>query len=196
MRLRWQRFFALSSPATTWLLAGAILLGAPQAGLAGAPKSEAKAGPRVEVREIGPIMADVRKSGGKPVLVNVWATWCEPCKEEMPDLLRFYRAYKPKGLRLVLISADPADARQEVSQYLASVGVDFSSYLKTGKDMAFINALDPAWDGTIPATVLFDGAGKRYFLWSGKVTFDTLKQKFEELLQAPHKAPKKKGNKP
>jgi len=183
MRLRWHHPSALL----------VVLLAAAPAWVT-ATRAAGK-GPRIEVRDIDQILADVRRARGKPVLVNVWATWCEPCKEEMPDLLRIHQAYAPKGLRLMLVSTDPADSRDEVSAYLGSLGVDFPSYLKTGKDMAFIDGLDPKWDGTIPATVLFDRAGKRFFLWSGKVTYDSVKKKLEELL-APDGATKKKGSAP
>ena len=45
--------------------------------------------------------------------------------------------------------------------------MDFPSYLKTGDDMEFIDGLDPKWDGTLPASLLFDGQGKQLHLWSG-----------------------------
>lgn len=48
-------------------------------------------------------LADYR---GSPVLLNIWATWCDPCREEMPSIQRLYDAYKNKGLRVVAISVD------------------------------------------------------------------------------------------
>jgi thiol-disulfide isomerase/thioredoxin len=112
--------------------------------------------------------------GTRAVFVNVWATWCEPCKEEMPDLVRFAQDPRSKGVRVMLISADSQKEQAAVSAYLGSLGVDFPTYLKTGDDMEFINGIDPAWDGTIPASWLFDPSGKRAHLWKGKVTFDDL----------------------
>ena len=47
----------------------------------------------------------VRAPGARAVLVNVWATWCDPVAQEMPDLIRFYRDHREDGLRLVLVSA-------------------------------------------------------------------------------------------
>lgn len=55
---------------------------------------------------------ELRQFRGKPVLLNFWATWCEPCKQEMPELEQLYRQYKDQGLVVLGVSIDsPADAK-------------------------------------------------------------------------------------
>ena len=93
-------------------MTGPLLLAtllAAQPGCAAAPPPSS-----VAVAELPAILAAVKAPGAQAVLVNVWATWCEPCREEMPDLVRFYRDHRAEGLRLVLISADDDDQRAEV----------------------------------------------------------------------------------
>ena len=51
-------------------------------------------------------MFDLAKHRGKVVLVNYWATWCAPCRKEMPTLDAFYRRYRSEGLELIGISVD------------------------------------------------------------------------------------------
>jgi thiol-disulfide isomerase/thioredoxin len=114
--------------------------------------------------------------------VNVWATFCEPCREEMPALLRVFRARQARGLRLVLVSADDEGGRGEAQRVLAGMGVDFPTYLKTGDDMAFINGLDPRWTGALPASFLFDGEGQLRQFWPGEVTARTLAPRIDALL--------------
>src|SRR3954468_1150672 len=94
------------------------LLAAP-AGAAGAPPVV-----KVEIAELPAILAAVKAPGAQAVLVNVWATWCEPCREEMPELVIFYRDNRGQGLRLVLISADDDDQRAEVARVLTALGFD------------------------------------------------------------------------
>jgi thiol-disulfide isomerase/thioredoxin len=142
----------------------------------------AKKLPDVVTTDVAGVMSAVRRPGARAVLVNVWATWCDPCVEEMPDILKFYRDNQSLGLRLVLVSADSASARKKVARFLASMGVDFRSYLKTGDDMVFIDGLDPRWDGTLPTSLLFDGSGQRRHLWSGAVTYDALKKELDRVL--------------
>jgi thiol-disulfide isomerase/thioredoxin len=130
------------------------------------------------------ILAAVRKPGASAVLLNVWATWCDPCREEMPDLIRFYRNNKSRRVRLVLVSGDTEDEKAEAEKFLTEQGVDFVSYLKEGEDMAFIDGLDKRWSGTLPSSFLYDGSGKQVHFWSGKVTYEALQERLDALLKS------------
>jgi len=127
----------------------------------------------------------IRTPGSKAVLVNVWATWCAPCREEFPDLMRIRKEYREWGLRLVLVSADADTAIPAVRQFLDAEGVTFLTYLKQGADMPFIDGLDSLWSGALPATLLYDGAGNEKWFHEGKTTYDTLKTRIEAMLAAP-----------
>lgn len=119
---------------------------------------------------------------GRVVLVNVWATWCDPCREEFPDLLRVRRELGPQGLDVVLISADFASQLPQVSGFLMRSGVDFSTYFKTEKDEKFINALEPRWSGALPMTLLVARDGRRAGFWEGKTSYQTFVAKVRPLL--------------
>lgn len=155
---------------------GALLLGCRQA-----------ASVRVEDVRVAPataadIQQAVRNSGAKVVLVNVWATWCGPCREEFPGLMRVARQYRGRGLKVILVSADPDTEMAAVKHFLAAQGVDFPCYIKAEKDQAFIDALDRRWTGALPATFIYDGTGKLLDFWEGSVTFSVFKQKVVEAL--------------
>jgi thiol-disulfide isomerase/thioredoxin len=150
--------------------------------LAAEAAAPARAGTRVDVAEVSAIMAAVKAPGARAVLVNVWASWCEPCREEMPDLVRFYRDHRADGLRLVLISADDDQQRAEVERILTGLGFDGPAFIKRGNDMRFIDALDPKWQGALPATFLYDGRGARKQSWLGSVTYDDLRARVSGLL--------------
>ncbi|MEW5919020.1 MAG: TlpA disulfide reductase family protein [Gemmatimonadota bacterium] len=53
-----------------------------------------------------PQMRSLDDYEGQPILLNVWATWCDPCREEMPSMERLHRDYAPRGLRIVAVSID------------------------------------------------------------------------------------------
>ncbi len=130
------------------------------------------------------VLEEVRRPGASAVLVNVWATWCAPCREEMPDLVRIAKDWKARGLRLILVSADFPEDAAEAARFLGAQGVDFPSFLKEEPDMAFIEALDPRWDGALPATFLYDGAGNLEAFWEGKAEVADLESKIARVVKA------------
>jgi thiol-disulfide isomerase/thioredoxin len=139
------------------------------------------------------VLAAVRAPGASVVVVNVWATWCIPCREEFPDLLRLRRAYRDRGLRLVLVSGDFPSDREAALGFLAEQGVDFPTYLKEGDDMAFIDALDSRWSGALPATFVYDSSGALRHFREGKTSYEDLETVVREVLA---RAPRPAGKEP
>lgn len=62
---------------------------------------------------------------GQVVLINVWATWCQPCRVEMPSIERLYRAYGPKGLRVVAVSIDDPGTSSAIRAFVHDMGMTF-----------------------------------------------------------------------
>jgi thiol-disulfide isomerase/thioredoxin len=130
------------------------------------------------------VLEAVRAAGTKVVLVNLWATWCTPCREEFPDLMRFYRANKDRGVTLLLVSGDFSTETDAVKEFLSSQGVNFASYLKSGKDEDFINTFDSSWSGALPATFVYDAKGQRQHSFLGPITYKSLEREIAPLLGA------------
>lgn len=130
------------------------------------------------------VLEEVRRPGAEAVLVNVWATWCTPCREEMPALVRIQREWRDRGFRLVLVSGDFEEDEDAAREFLGSLGVDFPTFLKNEADMAFIDALDARWSGALPATFLYDGRGNLKEFWEGKADEATLRSKIARVLDA------------
>ena len=127
-------------------------------------------------------MAAIRAPGASAVLVNVWATWCDPCREEMPEIARFYKENQAKGLRLVLVSADVGEeGARDAAAFLKSQGIEIASFLKSGDDMVFINTLDKNWAGNLPSSWLYDGQGHVVERWTGTVTAAGLQKRFDSI---------------
>jgi peroxiredoxin len=89
---------------------------------------------------------------GKIVVMNLWATWCPPCKEEMPDLQRFYTAYKNKGV--VVLGIDQGESAGAVRAFTKQYGVTFPVLLdddqQYGRAYAAVG---------LPTTVVVDRSG-------------------------------------
>lgn len=103
--------------------------------------------------------------GAGATVLNVWATWCLPCREEFPTLLAVARRHP--DVRLLLVSADFEDQLQIARVFLAEHGVTDTTFYKAEADQAFINGVDSTWTGALPATVVFDGRGQAVAFWEG-----------------------------
>lgn len=99
------------------LLAATVLAAAPPALLA-APPAVGQPAPQLIVPQLDGHDFDLAKLRGKVVLVNVWATWCSPCRGEMPTLDKFYRRYHSRGLDLLGLSIDEPPAAAAVKQVM------------------------------------------------------------------------------
>lgn len=62
---------------------------------------------------------------GQVLLVNIWATWCQPCRVEMPSIERLYRTYGPKGLRVVAVSIDDPGTEPAIRAFVHDMGMTF-----------------------------------------------------------------------
>ncbi len=120
---------------------------------------------------------------GRVLLVNFWATWCEPCREEFPALVRLHNAYRKRGLSLVAISMDEPESLPDIAKFLKSEGAQFGSYRHDFRDFgAFVDTVNPQWGGGIPASFLFDRSGKLVASWQGATSYEEFERAVKPLL--------------
>lgn len=125
-----------------------------------------------------------RQHRGRVVLVNFWATWCEPCREEYPALVRLHNTYRAQGLSLVAISMDEPESVPAIERFLKSHGAQFGSYRHNFRDFGkFIDTINPRWGGGIPASFLFDREGKLVESWLGATSFEEFQRAVRPLLR-------------
>jgi len=138
--------------------------------------------PLVKVNEtLYPKLIAERK--GKVVLVDFWATWCVPCRKEMPLVAKLEAKLKAKGFVVVTISSDELDNEPAARAYLKEAGITTTGYIKAPKDDdAFIRQIDPKWGGELPALVLYDKTGKKVKVWKGETAIAEIETVVSKLL--------------
>ena len=138
--------------------------------------------PLVKVNEtLYPKLIAERK--GKVVLVDFWATWCVPCRKEMPLVAKLEAKLKAKGFVVVTISSDELDNEPAARTYLKEAGITTTGYIKAPKDDdAFIRQIDPKWGGELPALVLYDKTGKKVKIWKGETAIAEIEAAVTKLL--------------
>jgi cytochrome c biogenesis protein CcmG/thiol:disulfide interchange protein DsbE len=122
------------------------------AAMAFASATVGDAAPALAVPELDGQSFDLSSQRGKVVIVNFWATWCPPCREEMPSLDTFYRRYRSQGLEMIGLSADRQRDRSDVVKVMQSF-----SYPAAMLDDAKVN--DFGTPDALPMTVVVDGNG-------------------------------------
>ncbi len=133
------------------------------------------------------LAAAIAREKGHVVLVNFWATWCVPCREEFPDLVRLEKSYRGRGLRILGVSTDLAKDLPKVEKFLAAGHPDFPNYRKKsgGDDQDFIESVDPKWGGELPFTLLYGRDGKKARVLSGKQSYADFERAVAALMADP-----------
>jgi thiol-disulfide isomerase/thioredoxin len=114
------------------------------------------------------LIARLRSSGKKATLVNAWASWCGPCRREVPMLQALSVNLKPQGVDVVLVTVDDPKDEAKALSFLKDNGITLKSYIVDGSIGDFKAGINPRWPGMLPASFLFDGAGELAHFWGGE----------------------------
>ena len=109
------------------------------------------------------------------VLMNLWATWCPPCREELPDLQRLYAQDQSRGL--VVVGVDEGESASRASAFAQSLGLRFPIWIDS--DQAYGRAYDALG---FPTTVVIAPDGTIVGGFDGALTFDEMRNAVEPLL--------------
>ncbi len=122
-------------------------------------------------------------NSGKVVLFDFWATWCDPCRAELPALVKLERKWRGRGLVLVTISADEPEQEVPALRFLLKSGVRFPAYVKHVKnDELFIDSIDRKWSGALPGVFLYDRAGQKAASFIGETDNTEIEKALGRLL--------------
>ena len=120
---------------------------------------------------------------GKVVLYDFWATWCAPCREELPQLVRLAAKLRSQGFELVLISADEPEQEAAAEKFLKQSAAPGPLYRKQAQnDDQFINSIDAKWSGALPALFLYDKSGRKARSFIGESGMSTIEAAIRKLL--------------
>ena len=99
---------------------------------------------------------------GDPFMLNIWATWCAPCREEMPELQELHDRYADQGFQVVGVSVDDRGSLGTIEAFIAEIGIDFPIYHDASWEIVDSYSLLG-----LPGTFLVDGEGTVVRRWMG-----------------------------
>lgn len=121
---------------------------------------------------------DLSKLSGKVVIVNFWATWCGPCRKEIPDFIEFYKSYKDKGVEIIGVSLD-REGWEKVTPFLKQTPINYPIVLGNGEIAGKFSKFN-----AIPTTFIIDKSGNIVDEHTGVMTRSQLEAKVKPLLAA------------
>ncbi|MBN1668486.1 MAG: TlpA family protein disulfide reductase [Anaerolineales bacterium] len=133
------------------------------------------AAPELTLNRVDGQSASLSDYRGQVVLVNNWATWCPPCRAEMPELEAFYRRHQDEGFTLIGISA--GDSQAQVEAFIAEYGVTFPMWLDP--DEQSMRAFQTEY---LPSSFVIDRAGTVRLAWTGAISLEMLEAHVAPLL--------------
>jgi thiol-disulfide isomerase/thioredoxin len=137
----------------------------------------AKRSPTITEIDTAGLKSLLARQSQHPLLVNFWATWCDPCRDEFPDLVKIDNEYRSQGLEFVAVSLDDLkDINTEVPKFLQQMQARMPTYLLNAPDPELaISAVDPQWGGALPATFLYDANRNVVYKHFGRITSEELR---------------------
>lgn len=160
---------------TLLLCAAAAIMAAPQGTAPHDPQL-------IDARGYEKILAEHR---GKPLLINFWATYCEPCRDEYPLINELAKKYAPNGLQVVGINFDDDGDLILMRRFLNRYKPIFPNYRKKhGGDSEFTQAALPQWNGSLPVSLFYDRDGRQVTHFIGAGNRETFEAAIRQLVGA------------
>ena len=136
---------------------------------------------QIDIKGLKPLL----KPNGKPLLVNFWATWCDPCREEFPDLVKISGEFQGNADFITVSLDDLADINTYVPKFLQEMNSSIPAYLlHTPNDAEELGMVFKEWTGNLPMTVLFKNDGTVSYQRNGKIRPEILRENIRKLLPA------------
>jgi thiol-disulfide isomerase/thioredoxin len=118
----------------------------------------------------------ISQRNGRTLFLNIWATWCAPCVEEFPAIVKLSKQFKGNNFEVIALSVDlPSERKSKIAPFIKKQGANFRVIVaeeKSSNDI--INMLDPEWNGAVPVTFIYDKTGKQRKMLTGAQTYEQM----------------------
>jgi cytochrome c biogenesis protein CcmG/thiol:disulfide interchange protein DsbE len=167
------------------ILSAVLLLGACGDAHRGGPVRVGQAAPAYAAETLEGERSALAELRGKPVLLNVWATWCHPCRQEVPALEALHRAYGPRGLQVIGVSIDQGDQEQGIREFMQEFSASYPVWLDPDGEVTTVFSTVG-----VPSTFLIGPEGQVLWKHVGPVKEDDaeLRRLIEESLPPASRA--------
>jgi peroxiredoxin len=135
--------------------------------------------PTVKLKNLQGRILRLEQYKGKVVLINFWATWCPPCRTEIPELVEWQRDYRQQGLQIIGVTYPP-QTRAEVRRFAGKMKMNYELVLGTKATKLLFTESE-----TLPLTIVIDRAGNVSHVIEGIIFPEEFDEKIKTLLKKP-----------
>ena len=136
----------------------------------------ASAGDAIKQIKLAELNTLLESNKGKVVILDLWATWCPPCRKEIPGFVNLYKKYKDKGLEIIGVAFDE-NGQEAVPPFMKAMGINYQVFLDGG-DIARKYDLQ-----AYPTTIVYGKDGKAASKHVGYVSEEEFEDELRELLK-------------
>ena len=133
--------------------------------------------PEFTLKDLGGEEISLSDYSGKVVFLNFWATWCPPCRDEIPGFVEVYKQYKNKGMEIIGISLDRLNP-ESVLKFAEKYKINYPVVMGTAK---IVRDYEPGW--AVPTTIIIDQKGKIRHKHIGYMDKENLRNYFQKLIE-------------
>ena len=135
-------------------------------------------GQKIEYFKVPELTKLLNNKDNKLLVINFWATWCQPCIVELPNFEKVAKSYDASKVRFILVSLDfPSEIKKRLLPFLKKNKITLDVAVMTDVDYnSWIDLVDPRWQGDIPATLFLNNASNKRYFHMGKVDEPGLKK--------------------
>ena len=169
--------FLLIAASVYYLVRGQSTSAPTQADLSAVPVKVDFSAPELTLTDTQGTARSLADYRGQVVLVNLWATWCPPCKEEMPALEAFYNAHKQEDF--VIVAVNDGDPEADVLQFVKDYGLTFPVWL----DPTYIATEQAFKTLNLPSSFVIDRNGRVILSWVGGINLKMLEKHVTPVLE-------------
>jgi peroxiredoxin len=145
--------------------------------IAGPAGTVGRSAPSFAMRDDRGAVVSVAQYRGKVVLMNLWASWCPPCREEMPDLERLFARDSARGL--VVIGVDQGESSERARDFARALGVRYPIWIDSGQEYGRAYAALG-----LPTTIVVNRKGVVVRGFDGPLTYQQMQETVTPLLSA------------
>lgn len=124
---------------------------------------------------------NLHSSSDTVYVINFWATWCAPCRKELPEFEKIYKSHKDDKVKVLLVSLDfPSQAENSLKNFLSANEITAPVILLNEPDAnSWIDKVHPSWSGALPATLFYKKNQKIFY--EKQLTYQDISQSISTL---------------